>query len=79
MELKLFLISQEENNEYDTYDSAIVVAESEEEAKTIHPSGYGGEDSWTSNLDKIKVIELGYLTTKEFEKGDVVCSSFNAG
>lgn len=33
MELKIFKISQNENNGYDTYSDAIVVAESEDEAK----------------------------------------------
>lgn len=37
----LWLISQSENNGYDTYDSAVVVAPTEEAAKRIHPSEYG--------------------------------------
>uniref|UniRef100_A0A6C0JTQ4 Uncharacterized protein n=1 Tax=viral metagenome TaxID=1070528 RepID=A0A6C0JTQ4_9ZZZZ len=39
MSLKLYLISQRVNNEYDTYSDAVVVAENEEAAKRIHPSG----------------------------------------
>lgn len=35
----LYLISQSTNNEYDTYDSAVVVAKNEYNAKRIHPSG----------------------------------------
>jgi hypothetical protein len=38
--LKLWLISQEVNCEYDTYDSAVVIAADEEAARAIHPSGY---------------------------------------
>lgn len=38
--MKLFLISQEENDDYDTYDEAVVCAESEEDAKRICPSNY---------------------------------------
>lgn len=38
--MKLFLISQSVNNDYDTYDSAVVCAEDEEAAKRIDPSGY---------------------------------------
>lgn len=38
--MKLWLISQDQNNGYDTYDSAVVAAENEVLAKTIHPSGY---------------------------------------
>jgi len=37
--LKLWIIEQEENGGYDTYDSAVVAAMTEEEAKRIHPSG----------------------------------------
>ena len=46
--MKLYKISQDENNEYDTFDSAIVCAESEEEAKKIHPAemDYDEEGYW---------------------------------
>lgn len=36
--MHLYKLTQEINNDYDTYDSAIVCAENEEEARTIHPS-----------------------------------------
>lgn len=38
--MNLYLIWQDENNDYDTYDSAIVCAKSGDEAVKIHPSGY---------------------------------------
>lgn len=38
--MKLWLITQQEATGYDTYDSAVVLAETEEAAKLIHPSGY---------------------------------------
>jgi hypothetical protein len=37
--VKLFMISQEVNHDYDTYDSAIVAAESPEAARRLHPNG----------------------------------------
>lgn len=37
--MNLYLISQTENLTYDTYDSAVVAAESEAQARDIHPSG----------------------------------------
>lgn len=37
--MKIWLISQTENNGYDTYDSAVVAAETSEEAKRIGPDG----------------------------------------
>ena len=39
--LKIYKIWQTVNKRYDTYDSAMVVAESEEEARRISPSGHG--------------------------------------
>ena len=38
--MKLWFISQEANNDYDTYDSAVVAAESEEAARRTYPGGY---------------------------------------
>lgn len=38
--MKLWLISQDVNTEYDTYDSAVVVAADEESARRVHPSQF---------------------------------------
>lgn len=38
--MKLYLIQQDVNLGYDTYDSAVVIATSEEEARRIHPREY---------------------------------------
>lgn len=38
--MKIFLISQDVNDGYDTYDSAVVCAQNEESAKRVDPSGY---------------------------------------
>jgi hypothetical protein len=37
--MKLWRISQSRNRGWDTYDSAVVAAETEEEARHIHPNG----------------------------------------
>lgn len=78
---KLFLIYQKVSNGYDTYDSAVVVAESEEEARKIHPSGYKWDD-WTGyswcNPEDVKVEFIGNAR-KDLENKTVVCASFNAG
>ena len=37
--MKLYKIYQDINGGYDTFDSAIVAAESEDEAKSFHPNG----------------------------------------
>ena len=38
--MNIYLISQSENCDYDTYDSAVVIAEDEYSARTTHPSEY---------------------------------------
>lgn len=38
--MNLYLISQDFNNDYDAYDSAVVAAKSPKDARTIHPSEY---------------------------------------
>lgn len=48
--MKLYLISQEENNDYDTYSDAVVCADNEEEAKRICPSSYYVWDEETESF-----------------------------
>lgn len=38
--MKLWLISQDVNNNWDTYDSAVVAAETEDEARNIYPDNW---------------------------------------
>ena len=38
--MKLWLISQNKNDGYDTFDSAVVAAETATDAQCIHPHGY---------------------------------------
>jgi hypothetical protein len=80
--MKLWLISQDTNNDYDTYDSAIVAAHSEDEAKAIHPGG--GPQRWNDNYpcwaktpDEVKAEFIG-IAHGTVEPG-VVLASFNAG
>ena len=85
--MKLYLITQDANNEHDTYDSAVVCAESEEEAQKIDPSGDGGEfcdfgnyrtcSTWVLALKDVKVKYLGEADPS-LPRG-VVCASFRAG
>ncbi len=42
--MKLWLISQTETTGYDVYDSAVVAAESADEAQRLHPGEY--ENWW---------------------------------
>jgi len=72
---------------YDTYDSCVVAALSENDARKIHPSKFTtGEDwvkdmwrsgDWASRLDAVDVKYLG--EAKKGTDAGVICSSFNAG
>jgi hypothetical protein len=85
MVLKLYKISQNINNDYDTYDSAVVCAKSKNDAKTIHP----GKGSYKVGIDKLnnydswclqKDVHVEYLGVAQSKvKRGVICSSFNAG
>jgi hypothetical protein len=56
--MNLYLISQDDRDDYDTYDSAVVAAETEEEARSINPSGDEFSDypyrSWASSPEKVR-------------------------
>ena len=86
--MKLWLISQDKNNGYDTFDSAVVAAESEDAARNTHPA------TWTADSSKYWECERapgGYWTTPENVSvsylgeaaegtaASVICASFNAG
>ena len=80
--MNLYLISQSVNNGYDTYDSAVVCAESEEEARSIHPNGdldwNGGNGPYGTwcNKDSVSVQLIGSAIDQQ--KG-IILASFNAG
>jgi hypothetical protein len=80
--LFLYLISQNENGGYDTYDSAVICAESENEARLIHPGGegysFGFNGTWASHPDGVEVKLIG-TAKRGMKKGEVICASFNAG
>lgn len=84
--LRVYLLSQTENSELDTFDSCVVLAFTEEGARLIHPElinldRYGTyTDAWlpADQLHLIKVEELGVVSTNQIA-GTVKCASFNAG
>jgi hypothetical protein len=83
--MNIYLISQKENDIYDCYDSAVVAAESEDDARSIHPDGRKNWDGidradpygdWCSK-EYVKVKLIG-----KAEEGitGVICASYiNAG
>lgn len=76
--MKLYLISQDINNNYDTFDSHVVSAVDKNDAKTVFPLDKEDEvfnQKWVRNVDAIKVKYLGQTRLKR----GVILSSFNAG
>jgi len=86
-DMKLYRISQTINDGYDTYDSAIVAALTDDQAKEIHPSSLYGtvelidDDSnmgcWAYSVDQVKCEYIGEAVEGTL-KG-VILASFNAG
>lgn len=80
--MKIYLCFQNVNNGCDTHDAIVVVAESEDDARTINPSGdpfedKGGYTDWVHNTADIKVEEIGEANPNQ-QRG-VILASFNAG
>lgn len=81
--MKLWVLRQTKNNDYDTYDSAVVAAETEEEARRVHPDGRllwdgtsaGRYDSWCG----AESVSVAYLGETDRDIKGVVVASFNAG
>ena len=85
---KIYLLTQDTNRGYDTYDSCVVVANNAEEAVTIHPY-YGLDDEWLY-CGESRILNSGWCNPKHvsvtligvtdlYNESKVVCSSFNAG
>jgi hypothetical protein len=76
--MKLYLISQYANRGYDTYDGCVVTANSEEEARNIHPNDNWGRREWCSSPAEVDVQYLGEAADDLTFSG-IILSSFNAG
>ena len=75
--MNLYLISQDENGWYDTYDSAVVAAETVEAAREIEPSkGAFRNGSWAAP-EKVMVSFIGVAV--DGTRSGVILASFNAG
>jgi len=93
--MKLWLISQTENIGYDTYDSAVVAAETEDQARGMNPGGddykwYDGKwwvkyPSGRVSLDRSydwvhpKNVSVKLIGNAETDIKGVICASYNAG
>jgi hypothetical protein len=74
--MKLYLLTQTDNRGYDTFDSCVVCAPGEEEAREIHPRGDRHCGGW---------VEPGLVTATLIGVADaglkpgVILASFHAG
>ena len=83
--MNIYLIWQDVNYGYDVFDSAVVIAESIDDAKSIHPGGGATATSYDDLAayedwciqSEVQVKEIGVIF--EGQKRGVVCASFNAG
>lgn len=75
--MNLYLVSQNYNSGYDTYDSMIIAAKNEKEAKTISIEVTDNPTCWVDNLDQLEVEKIG-KANPETESG-LILASFNAG
>ena len=82
-EMNLYLLTQDDRVDYDTYDSAVVCASSYTEAASIHPDGSTGSwcqerwRSWASHPELVHVECIG-KACDSLRRG-VILASFNAG
>ena len=91
--MNIYLLSQSTNTGYDTWDSCVVIAKDEEEARMTHPyyryftddpndeynnwNGISGDYDGWCNSKYVSVELIG--TAANGMKRQVVCSSFHAG
>jgi len=91
--MNLYLLTQSENTDYDTYDSCVVVAVTPAAARKIHPNGDNYDNrqepgnkwnntypsgDWTSDPKKVTATLIGEAH-KSLKENSVVIYSFNAG
>lgn len=82
----LWKISQSKRTGYDIFDSAVVCARSEEEAKEIHPMlSYGSwvtvdwnSDTWANSPNDVEAHKIG-TADESLQVGTVILASYNAG
>lgn len=79
--MNIYLLTQTENEEYDSYDSIVVCAEDEIDAKTILPETNMNDEEvkskWVIDTDFITCIEIGKANSNQV-KG-VILASYHAG
>jgi len=85
--MNIYLLTQNIVTGYDTYDSAVVAAETEDKARMIHPSEYTTTKRWSyanysdgdwPKFSQRHLITVELVGTTDKEAG-LILGSFNAG
>lgn len=76
LEMNLYKISQDVNDDWDTFDSAVVVAESAEEAKKIIPYFTNQNIETLSNAQFLDLIYGDHNSTDKWAKPEDVKTEF---
>lgn len=87
----LYLVKRTDNVTWDEYDSFVVCAESEDEARRVYPGGgmFFEDDmseqskryfkwGWTDKIKTLEIICVG-LASVSLKNRQVICASYNAG
>jgi hypothetical protein len=85
---KLYLITPDYYDSWDTYDSAVVCARSKKHARSIHPDGSGKQVPTRDEYDytgpwgdwcPLECVTVKYIgVAATFMETGVVCASYNA-
>ena len=69
--MNLYFLSQHESKGWDTYDSVVVAAENEEEARKICPAGmYEWDNGWSFTSSYFGDSSFGTPTKKKYHRSD---------
>ena len=78
--MNIYLLSQDQNRGWDTYDAAVVAAETEDDARHINPGGDWdcsvGWTGWVNSPDQVNVALIGEAASGT--AAGVVLASFHA-
>ena len=82
--MNIYKVSREDYD-YDEFNEFVVIAESEEDARNVHPSG--NCNSWNDkpwnmswiDISEINTLKVELIGVTDREEVEVVVSSFNAG
>lgn len=79
--MNLYLISQNVNNEYDTYSSAVVTAPDLSSARNMHPRGFPDwiEEEIFHEWAKPEHVKVELIGRSIIAESRVICASFHAG